>query len=156
MTFDFAGKRAVVCGGAAALAAPLRWALRRRARRCRSARAAPRRWRRRAGEIASFGHLAHAGVCDLAEGEEIRGYISEASEALGGIDILVNNASGLGMVDDEAGWAATSRWHDGDLRAPSRDCRCCRRRRGPWSTRRRSLRCGHRRGHRRTRRSRRR
>ncbi len=29
-----------------------------------------------------------------------------AAEALGGIDVLVNNASGFGMTDDEAGWAA--------------------------------------------------
>ena len=29
-----------------------------------------------------------------------------AAAALGGIDVLVNNASGFGMGDDEAGWAA--------------------------------------------------
>ena len=29
-----------------------------------------------------------------------------AAEALGGIDVLVNNASGFGMGDDEEGWAA--------------------------------------------------
>ena len=33
-------------------------------------------------------------------------YVAEAGEALGGIDVLVDNASGFGMGDDEAGWAA--------------------------------------------------
>ena len=34
-------------------------------------------------------------------------YIEAAAGALGGIDILVNNASGFGSSDDEAGWAAS-------------------------------------------------
>ena len=54
-----------------------------------------------------FGHKAHAGVCDLADGAAIRRYIADAAEALGGIDLLVNNASGFGSTDDEAGWAAS-------------------------------------------------
>ena len=57
-------------------------------------------------EIAAHGHLAHAGVCDLADGDAIRAFVASAAEALGGIDILVNNASGFGMTDDAAGWAA--------------------------------------------------
>ena len=34
------------------------------------------------------------------------GYVAAAAAALGGIDVLDNNASGFGMGDDEAGWAA--------------------------------------------------
>ena len=37
----------------------------------------------------------------------VRRYIAEAARALGGIDILVNNASGFASSDDEAGWAAS-------------------------------------------------
>jgi 3-oxoacyl-[acyl-carrier protein] reductase len=48
--------------------------------------------------------MAHAATCDLAEAAQIARYIPEAAEALGGIDILVNNASGFGSSDDEAGW----------------------------------------------------
>ena len=33
-------------------------------------------------EIARFGHTAHAGVCDLADGEAIGHYIAAAAEAL--------------------------------------------------------------------------
>ena len=32
--------------------------------------------------------------------------MQSAAQALGGIDVLVNNASGFGMGDDEAAWAA--------------------------------------------------
>ena len=57
-------------------------------------------------EIARHGHKAHAGECDLADGPAVMRYVLEAGAALGGIDVLVNNASGFGMGDDEAGWAA--------------------------------------------------
>ena len=56
-------------------------------------------------EIRKAGVKAHAGQCDLANKDAIAGYIASAAEFLGGIDILVNNASGFGGGDDEAGWA---------------------------------------------------
>ena len=37
----------------------------------------------------------------------VRGYVAAASDALGGIDVLVNNASRFGRTDDEEGWAAS-------------------------------------------------
>jgi 3-oxoacyl-[acyl-carrier protein] reductase len=56
-------------------------------------------------EIASRRVKSHAGVCDLANKDAIAAYIAAAADSLGGIDILVNNASGFGASDDEAGWA---------------------------------------------------
>jgi 3-oxoacyl-[acyl-carrier protein] reductase len=55
-------------------------------------------------EIARHGGVAHSAVCDLADAAAVPRYIEEAAAALGGIDILVNNASGFGGTDDEAGW----------------------------------------------------
>jgi 3-oxoacyl-[acyl-carrier protein] reductase len=57
-------------------------------------------------EIAAKSVRSHAAVCDLADAAAIANYVAAAAEALGGIDILVNNASGFGSADDEAGWAA--------------------------------------------------
>lgn len=57
-------------------------------------------------ELARHGGKAHAAPCDLADASAVARYVAAAAEALGGIDILVNNASGFGMGDDEAGWAA--------------------------------------------------
>jgi 3-oxoacyl-[acyl-carrier protein] reductase len=53
------------------------------------------------------GGAVHAAVCDLADGDAVAHYVGEAARVLGGIDVLVNNASGFGRSDDEAGWAAS-------------------------------------------------
>ncbi|WP_266159325.1 SDR family NAD(P)-dependent oxidoreductase [Dyella silvatica] len=56
--------------------------------------------------IAGHGVGVHAQSVDLAETAAIHTYITAAAQALGGIDILVNNASGYGFSDDDDGWAA--------------------------------------------------
>lgn len=56
--------------------------------------------------LAVHGHAVHAQVCDLADPSAIHAWVRAAAAALGGIDVLVNNASGLGLGDDEAAWAA--------------------------------------------------
>ncbi len=66
------------------------------------------------------GRLVHAACCDLANADAIADYIGAAASALGGIDVLVNNASGFGRSDDEAGWAASI---EVDLLGTVRACR---------------------------------
>lgn len=56
-------------------------------------------------EIAKHGVKAHGASCDLGDAGAIKGYIAAAAAALGGANVLVNNASGFGRTDDEAGWA---------------------------------------------------
>ena len=58
-------------------------------------------------EMAAFGGKAHAGSCDLGDEAAIKRYIAAAAAALGGIDVLVNNATGYGWGDDEASWASS-------------------------------------------------
>ena len=58
-------------------------------------------------ELARCGHKVHAATCDLADGAAVGRYVEAAAAALGGIDVLVNNASGFGGTDDEAGWSAS-------------------------------------------------
>ena len=55
-------------------------------------------------ELVAAAGKAHAGTCDLAQEASIKRYIAAAAEALGGIDILVNNATGYGWGDDEESW----------------------------------------------------
>jgi 3-oxoacyl-[acyl-carrier protein] reductase len=57
-------------------------------------------------EIAALGGQAHAARCDLADAADIERYVAEAAAALGGIDVLVNNASGYGFGDDDDSWLA--------------------------------------------------
>ncbi len=58
-------------------------------------------------EIAGHGVEAHAHCCDLADPKAIEAWVSDAVGALGGIDVLVNNASGYGFAEDEASWLAS-------------------------------------------------
>ena len=55
-------------------------------------------------EIAATGAFAHAETCDLSSEAEIARYVPAAAAALGGIDVLVNNATAGATGDDEDAW----------------------------------------------------
>ncbi len=105
MQIDLKGKRAVVTGGSKGIGRSIALAFAgvgASVSICARGRGA---LDATAGEIATRGVKSHAGVCDLANKDAIAAYVAEAAKALGGIDILVNNASGFGALDDEEGWA---------------------------------------------------
>jgi 3-oxoacyl-[acyl-carrier protein] reductase len=58
-------------------------------------------------ELRRHGTKIFGMACDLGDESQVTRYVNEAAKALGGIDVLVNNASGIGMKDDESGWAAS-------------------------------------------------
>ena len=58
-------------------------------------------------EIEALGAIAYAATADLADAAAIARFVPDAAAALGGINVLVNNASGFGAADDEAGWAVS-------------------------------------------------
>ena len=49
----------------------------------------------------------HAAVCDVGNAEALDRFLEAARAALGGVDILVNNPSGIMLADDEDAWQAT-------------------------------------------------
>ena len=57
-----------------------------------------------AKEIEGRGVRAHAATCDVADPDALAAFMDGAKDALGAIHVLVNNASGFGVSDDEAGW----------------------------------------------------
>ncbi|MGH7154450.1 MAG: SDR family NAD(P)-dependent oxidoreductase, partial [Acetobacteraceae bacterium] len=104
MSFDFTGKRVVVCGGSRGIGRAIALGFAETGAGVSICARGKETLEVTRGEIARFGHSAHAGVCDLGSAEAIRRYIADAASALGGIDVLVNNASGFGSSDDQAGW----------------------------------------------------
>jgi len=74
-----------------------------------------------ARESSTLGATAHTQSCDLADPDAIRAWVGMAAEALGGIDVLVNNATGYGFAEDDEGWTANFQV---DLMAAVRASRC--------------------------------
>lgn len=48
--------------------------------------------------------FVHAKTCDVSDPKAIEDYIESAAQALGGVDILINNPSAFGYRDDEESW----------------------------------------------------
>ncbi|MEO9079749.1 MAG: SDR family oxidoreductase [Rhodanobacter sp.] len=57
-------------------------------------------------EIAAHDVVAHAQCCDLSQPQAITDWVTDAASALGGIDVLVNNASGYGFDESDDAWLA--------------------------------------------------
>lgn len=106
MPFDFTDRRVVVAGGSRGIGRSIALGFAAAGAQvsiCARGADALEATRR---EIAAHGHRCHAGTCDLADETAVASYVADAAAALGGIDVLVNNASGFGQGDSEAGWAA--------------------------------------------------
>ncbi|HET6185175.1 MAG TPA: SDR family NAD(P)-dependent oxidoreductase [Acetobacteraceae bacterium] len=107
--FDFKGKRVIVCGGSRGIGRAIALGFAQTgaavsicARGAETLEATRR-------EIAASGNPAHAGVCDLGDAAAIGRYIADAATALGGIDVLINNASAFATADSAEAWEATFR-----------------------------------------------
>ncbi len=107
MAFDFTGKRVIVCGGSRGIGRSIALGFAEAGAHVSICARGADTLEATRGELARSGHTAHAGACDLGDPAAIRRYIADATGALGGLDVLVNNASGFGNADDEAGWNAS-------------------------------------------------
>jgi 3-oxoacyl-[acyl-carrier protein] reductase len=58
-------------------------------------------------ELKRLGGTVYSMPCDLGEPSAPASFVTAAADALHGIDILINNVSGVGMKDDESGWLAS-------------------------------------------------
>jgi 3-oxoacyl-[acyl-carrier protein] reductase len=107
MAFDFTGRRAVVAGGSRGIGRSIALAFAQAGAGVSVCARGADGIARVRGELAACGRPAHAATCDLGDAGAVARYIAQAASALGGIDVLVNNASGFGLTNDEPGWAAS-------------------------------------------------
>ena len=105
MEISFGNKNVVVTGGSRGIGRSIALAFAAGGANVSICARGAERLRETERELTEHGHKVHSATCDLADGAELTRYVAEAGASLGGIDVLVNNASGFGASDDEAGWA---------------------------------------------------
>lgn len=69
--------------------------------------------------LRAAGATVHAATCDAADPEALGAFLEGAREALGGVDVLVHNASALAVSPDLASWRTSI---DVDLMAAVHAC----------------------------------
>jgi len=96
MTFDFNGKRAIVCGGSRGIGRAIALGFARAGAAVSICARGAVTLEQTRNEIDAFGNIAHAGCCDLADPAAIGRYITEAAAAIGGCcDSSAAGVSGL-------------------------------------------------------------
>ncbi len=107
MIIDFTGRKAIICGGSRGIGRAIALGLAASGADVSICARGPETLESTRTEIAAFGRKAHATSVDLGDAGSIKTYIAQAAAALGGIDVLVNNASAFGSADDEAAWVSS-------------------------------------------------
>ena len=104
--FDFRGYRVVIAGGSKGIGRSMALAFAATGAAvsvCARGRASLDEV---AGEVTALGADVHVQSCDLADAAAIHDFVQASATAMGGIDVLVNNASGYGFGDDDEAWLA--------------------------------------------------
>lgn len=104
---DFTGKRAIVMGGSRGIGRSIALGFAKAGAAVSICARSPGPLGTTMREIEALGVGAHSATVDLGDADAIGAYVPAAAAALGGLDVLVNNASGFGMSNDEDGWAAS-------------------------------------------------
>lgn len=99
MGFDFTGRRVLVAGGSRGIGRAIALGFARAGAKVSACA-------RGADGLAALkaAGVAHVQPTDLADAGQVAAWVEAAAAVLGGIDVLVNNASGFGAGDGEEGW----------------------------------------------------
>jgi 3-hydroxybutyrate dehydrogenase len=92
MTLALEGRRAVITGGGRGIGRACAFALAESGAEVLVCARSEDQVQAVADELRRAGRTAHAAVCDVTDPDSIARLVAAASEALGGVDVLVNNA----------------------------------------------------------------
>ena len=98
--FDFRGWKILVTGGSRGIGRATALAFARYGARVSICARGVDELETTRAEIEDLSTPAHSAVLDLADSEAVVRYVKEAADALGGIDVLVNNATGFDNKGD--------------------------------------------------------
>lgn len=104
--FDFAGYRVAIAGGSRGIGRAIALEFLEAGAMVSVCARGPDgldRLRKDAGAVAD---RLHTQPCDLANPDEIESWIAAAARTMGGLDALVNNATGYGFEETDAAWLA--------------------------------------------------
>jgi 3-oxoacyl-[acyl-carrier protein] reductase len=107
MEISFKGKRVLVGGASRGIGRSIALAFAGAGAEVGICARGPEGLRAAEAELRQHGTKIFGMACDLGDESQVTGFVNDAARALGGIDVLVNNASGIGVKDDESGWAAS-------------------------------------------------
>lgn len=102
----FAGRRVLVAGASRGIGYAIAEAFVRAGARVSICARGRDRLEQAADALSAHGHPVHRLACDLSDPAQIQAYVEAAAGALGGLDVVVNNASGYGNGRDDASWRA--------------------------------------------------
>jgi 3-oxoacyl-[acyl-carrier protein] reductase len=105
MKIDLTGRRALITGGSRGIGLAIAQAYAEAGADVAICARAEGPLKQAHAQLVKTGRRISAKVCDVSNAQAIKSWVEQAAADLGGVDILVNNASGFGRTDDEEGWA---------------------------------------------------
>jgi 3-oxoacyl-[acyl-carrier protein] reductase len=104
MEISFRGKKVVVGGGSRGIGRSIALAFAAEGADVAICARGPEGLKVAEAQLRKHGAKVFGMSCDLGDESQVTRYVNEAANSLGGINVLINNASGVGVKDDESGW----------------------------------------------------
>jgi len=104
MEISFRGKKVVVGGGSRGIGRSIALAFAAEGADVAICARGPEGLKAAEAQLREHGAKVFGMSCDLGDESQVARYVNEAANVLGGINVLINNASGVGVKDDESGW----------------------------------------------------
>jgi 3-oxoacyl-[acyl-carrier protein] reductase len=104
MEISFRGKKVVVGGGSRGIGRSMALAFAAEGADVAICARGPEGLKVAEAQLREHGAKVFGMSCDLGDESQVTRYVNEAAKSLGGINVLINNASGVGVKDDESGW----------------------------------------------------